>query len=119
MGIIWRLSTPSAEDREERDETYYSWGDYSKRMFDMIIGRHRNANMIVLVNDPYDLNISIKESEHIKRALDKEYLGGSQNVFIRSNGKLPGSKDFNKFFRNPQNKNPPIQVSVRPIFSLC
>ena len=104
MGFIWRLATPSAEDREKKDETCYSWGDYAKKMFDMIIGRHLNASMIVLVNDPYDLDISIKDSEHIKRATDKGYLGGSQNIFIRSMEKLPGSKDFNKFFRNPQNK---------------
>ena len=46
----------------------------AKKMFDMIIGRHWNASMIVLVNDPCDLDISIKDSEHIKRATDKGYL---------------------------------------------
>ena len=87
-------------------------------MFDMIIGRHLNASMIVLVNDPYDLDISMKDSEHIKRATDKGYIGGSQNIFIRSMERLHGSKDFNKFFRNPQNKIRPTKVFERSIFIL-
>ena len=82
----------------------------------MIIGRHLNASMIVLVNDPYDLDISIKDSEHIKRAIDKRYPGGSQNIFIRSMEKLPGSKDFNKFFCNPQNKIRRLQKFLKDQF---
>ena len=51
---------------KKKDETCYSWGDCAKKMFDRIIGRNWNASMIVLLNDSYDLDISIKDSEHMK-----------------------------------------------------
>ena len=31
MGFIWRLSTPSHEDREKQDGQSFTWGDYAKK----------------------------------------------------------------------------------------
>ena len=40
MGFVWRLVTPTSEDREENDGTNFSWGDYAKKMLNMIVQRH-------------------------------------------------------------------------------
>ena len=53
------------------------------------------------MNDPYDLDINIKDSEHEHRS---KYMGGTKNVFIRPNDKLPNSQELNSFFKNKNNK---------------
>ncbi len=98
---MWRLSTPSSEDREKGDESVFTWRDYATKMLHLITSRHPKANIIILVNDPYDLNFTIKDCEHDRRA---KYTGGSKNVYIRRNEKLPSSHDFNDFFKNKKNK---------------
>ena len=103
MGFIWRLSTPSSEDREKNDETNFTWRDYAIKMFNLIKKRHSVAQTIILVNDPYDIDITVKDSEHDRRATSK-FQGGRKNVFIRPNDSLPKSQGFNDFFRNKANK---------------
>ena len=69
MGFIWRLATPSAENREKDDGAPYICRDYSRKVFDTILKRHPNASKIFFVNDPYDLDIiTIKDSERERRA---------------------------------------------------
>eukprot|EP00112_Aurelia_sp_Birch-Aquarium-sp1_P023025 Seg6709.2 transcript_id=Seg6709.2/GoldUCD/mRNA.D3Y31 product="hypothetical protein" protein_id=Seg6709.2/GoldUCD/D3Y31 len=104
MGFLWRLATPSMEDIEKNDGTHYTWSDYADRVFSLALPRHRNASEIIFVNDPYDLEMSIKDSEHARRAGESSYLGGTRNVFIRKEDKLPPSKEFQNFFKNPGNK---------------
>ena len=103
MGFIWRLATPTAEDREKSDGSQYTWGDYAKKIYQIIINRHKGADEFILVNDPYDLYLSIKDSEHDRRC-NVKYLGGSANVFMKENVRLPGSREFNSIFRNDKNK---------------
>ena len=42
MGLIWRLATPTTEDREsrKRDGLEYHWGDYLDKIYSMIFSRH-------------------------------------------------------------------------------
>ena len=104
MGYIWRLGTPTSEDREKQDGTVFTWRDYSKTLFDLIIRRHQNSSTIILVNDPYDLPVTIKASEHERRADGIQFAGGSKNVFIKPLNKFPSSQEFKVFFQNKGNK---------------
>ena len=103
MSFIWRLSTPTIEDREKNDETHFTWYDYSRKMFYLIRQRHPDASTIILVNDPYDLDITVKDSEHDRRSTS-QYEGGSKNVFIKPDGKCPNARELNDFFKNKSNK---------------
>ena len=51
MGFIWRIVTPSNEDREKHDATAFTWRDYSKKLFNLILNRHQSSKLIILVND--------------------------------------------------------------------
>ena len=93
MGFIWRLCTPTTEDREKGYESHFTWRDYAKKIYDTIISRHSTANTIILVNGPYDVHESIKAGEHARRK-SRAYVHGSQNVFIRPLEKLPNAKQF-------------------------
>ena len=64
MGFIWRLATPSPKDREKDDETDFTWSDYANKVFSLVLARHPKASQIIFVNDPYDLEMSIRNSEH-------------------------------------------------------
>lgn len=104
MGFIWRLSTPSAEDREKQDESTYTWADYATKMFNLIVKRHPKSSKIILVNDPYDLTYNIKDSEHERRTGEISFVGGTRNIFIKRNDELPSPKQFNNMFKNSGNK---------------
>ena len=54
MGMIWRMATPSAEDRQTQDGTPYKWSDYVHKVSSIILARHGDADRIICVNDPYD-----------------------------------------------------------------
>jgi hypothetical protein len=36
MGMIWRMATPSAEDRKKQDGTPYKWSDYVHKVSSII-----------------------------------------------------------------------------------
>ena len=80
MGLIWRLATPTIEDREKADGSVYTWGDYGKRVINIIKSRHENAVRIICINDTYSLRYSIKDSERTLRTGSKPV----KNVFMRS-----------------------------------
>ena len=101
MGFIWRLCTPAKEDREMDDQSY-SWEHYAIKLYDTIISRQRNAKKFILVNDPYDIEEGIKDSEHEKRK--DNYQGGSKNIIIKRNFKFPTACEFDEFFTNKKNK---------------
>ena len=63
MGMIWRMATPSAEDRQTQDGTPYKWLDYVHKVSSIIFARHGHAHHIVCVNDPYDVAYSTKDNE--------------------------------------------------------
>ena len=103
MGLIWRLATPSSDDREakQRDGSQYRWSDYLDKIFNMVISRHSDARLIVLVNDRYDLQFSIKDDEHERRAAKHQHI---PNVFPKPADTFPGSVEFNKLMVNSSNK---------------
>jgi hypothetical protein len=103
MGLIWRLATPTPEDREsgKRDGSEYHWGDYLDKICAMIFSRHANAYLIILVNDIYDLPFSIKDDEHDRRAAKHRK---SPNVFPKPEDRFPGAAEFNQLMVNSGNK---------------
>ena len=34
MGFIWRLSTPTKEDREKKEDSAYTWRDYACKVYE-------------------------------------------------------------------------------------
>jgi len=70
MGLMWRLATPTEEDREasKRDGSQYRWRNYLGKICCIIFSRHRATRLIILVNDRYDLPFTIKDDEHERRA---------------------------------------------------
>ena len=47
MGLIWRLATPTTEDKEKPDGTTYTWGDYAQKLVELVISRHNKAEQII------------------------------------------------------------------------
>ncbi len=103
MGMIWRLATPTPEDREarKRDGSEYCWSDYLYKICAIIISRHIDAQLIILVNDKYDLPFSIKDDEHDRRAAKYPHV---PNVFPKPKDTFPASPEFNKIMTNSGNK---------------
>ena len=101
MGFIWRLATPSIANREsaERD---FTWGNYATKIFNIFLQHHPNAIEYHLVNDRYDVELSIKDAEHQKR--NSMFLEGSRNIFPSSNLAVLLARTFNSFFGNAKNK---------------
>ena len=100
MGFIWRLAAPQRADRESA-EVDFTWGNYATKI-NIILQRHPNAIEYHLVNDRYDVVLSIKNAEHQKRNLI--FLEGSKNIFSSSNLAVPPTRNFNSFFGNAKNK---------------
>ena len=114
MGFIWRLSTPSLEDRERSDGTSFTWRDYASKVFDVILSRHRHASQILLVNDRCDMAFSIKDSERNLRSTNPNE---TKNVFIRASYRFPSARSFQDFLCNPANKQC-LQAFLQEEFSL-
>jgi hypothetical protein len=116
MGLMWRLATPNTDDRNKGDGTVFSWHDYALKMYEIMKNRHTKAETLIMVNDYYgDDVVNVKDGEHSRRA--NKYFGGeSPNVFPVSAGKLPGSSDFNAFFKNKGNKRR-LQIFLKEEFT--
>ena len=84
MGMIWRIATPTREDREKSDGTVYTWGDFVSKIIHIVISRHQLATKIFMVNDPYNLVIP--------------------RVFPKLKDKFPTASDFNTFLCSEENK---------------
>ena len=100
MGLIWRLTTPSIEDREKGDGTKYTWGDHAEKLVHLVLQRHVHTEQIICVNDSYEQNYTIKDSERILR---KKNLS-VRNVLMKAEDKFPSSKDFRALLGKPENK---------------
>lgn len=100
MGLIWRLTAPNIEDREKGDGTKYTWGDYAQKMMNCVLKRHSHAERIICVNDSYDQDYNIKDSERILRQKQLPI----RNVFMKAEDKFPSSKDFHALLGKPENK---------------
>ena len=68
MGLLWRISLPSKEDRETYDGSHFTWKDYAEKMFLKIMGRHPNASEFHFINDRYDVGVTTKDMQHEKDA---------------------------------------------------
>ena len=90
MGLIWRLATPTKEDREIPDKMKYTWDDYADKVAKTFMDRHPNAHRLILVNDTYSQEYSIKDSERLLRK-SKKSVG---NVFMKTDKELPPSQEF-------------------------
>ena len=114
MGFLWRLATPSAEDRDDNRESIFTWGNYGDKIFSLVSARHPNAHTVVFVNDAYDIPSSIKDSEH-----DHRYVGASKNIFMKTEDKFPSAREFNEMFKNGQNKILGTKHSSNPMYNSC
>ena len=64
MGFIWHLAAPNIEEREKCYGTMYTWKDYADKVVESVLKRHKYAERIICLNDPYDLSYTIKDSKH-------------------------------------------------------
>jgi len=100
MGLIWRLSTPSMEDRERARERSIPGVTNAQKMMNLVLRRHGNARRIICVNDSYDQNYSIKDSERILRQKQLPI----RNVFMKAEDKFRSSRDFHPLLSKSENK---------------
>ena len=61
MGLLWRAALPTKEDREAPGGSQLIWKWYPEKMFRLILERYPNAEEIHLINDRYDVDLSIKK----------------------------------------------------------
>lgn len=101
--MIWQLATPTPEDHEarKRDGTDYRWSDYLDKICAIILSRHADAHLIILINDKYDLPFSIKDDEHDRRVAKYQHL---PNIFPQPDDMFPGASEFNNLMVNSGNK---------------
>lgn len=104
MGMIWRLATPTPEDREakKRDGSKCCWKNYLENICKIIFSRHANASpYIILINDKYDLPFSIKNDKHDRRAAKHAHI---PNVFPKPTDTFPEAAEFNQLMLRSGNK---------------
>ena len=103
MGYIWRIASPTREDREivRRCGLEYTWGDYAKKVVSIVANRHLFATQIICVNDVYDSEFTIKDDERDRRAMKLQTV---PNISIRSEDKFPSSLQFKNILANSSNK---------------
>ena len=61
------------------------------KMASMILARHKDANSIICVNDPYGQTESIKDDE---RELRIQGHGHIPNVFMKAGDAFPSAREF-------------------------
>ena len=54
---------PNAVDRDQVIKKF-TWEDYAHKIFTTILKRHPNAKRFHLINNRYDMDLSIKDAEH-------------------------------------------------------
>ncbi|KAG7165943.1 hypothetical protein Hamer_G011858 [Homarus americanus] len=100
--IITPIQEPDTytEDLEKGDGTKYTWGDYRKKVVLTVITRHKNAERIICVNDPYGQRWTIEDS---KRMLPQK-SASSSNIYMKSEDKIPAIIDFQLLLGKAENK---------------
>jgi hypothetical protein len=74
MGMIWRMATPSAENRQPQDDIPNKWSNYVQTLSSIILSRHVAAECIICVNDPYDAAYSTIDDERDLRVQGKAHV---------------------------------------------
>ncbi len=101
MGMIWRMATPSAEDRQKQDGTAYKWSDYACKVSSIMLARHESAQSIICVNDPYDATHSTKDDERDLRIQGNKHV---PNIYIKLDDQFPSAREFKTFLCSTSNK---------------
>ena len=101
MGMMWRLASPTAEERVKSDGSRYTWGDYANKIVSAILARHVNATTIICINDPYDYAESIKDDE---RELRIQGQGPIPNVYMKPADLFPTACKFKTILCSAGNK---------------
>lgn len=101
MGMIWRMATPSAEDRQKQDGTPYKWSDYVHKVSSIILARHADADRIICVNDPYDAAYSTKDDERDLRVQGKAHV---PNTYMKLGDPFPSASAFKTLLCSLSNK---------------
>ncbi|KAL8591125.1 hypothetical protein ACOMHN_063749 [Nucella lapillus] len=101
MGMIWRMATPTAEDRQTQDGTPYTWSDYAQKVSSIILARHSDAERIICVNDPYDAAYSTKDDERDLRVQGKAHV---PNTYLKLCDSFPSSHAFKMLLCSVSNK---------------
>ena len=103
MGMIWRLATPTPEDRESarRDGRQYLWLDYLDKVVNLAYCRHPRAISILLMNDIYG-SPSIKDEEHERRS--RKPLAASKK-FPKPSDEFLSPTEVGAFLSDSQCKN--------------
>ena len=101
MGLIWRLSSASKEDREKTDGTKFTWGDFAEKLIQLMLSRHGNAERIICVNNNYSQISSIKDSERILRQSKKQV----PNVYMKAEHQFPNAMEYNDILSKSENKS--------------
>ncbi len=94
MGMIWRMATPSVEDRQTQDGTPYKWSDFVHKVSSIIIACHHDADRIICVNDPYDTAFSTKDDERDLRVQAKAHV---PNTYMKLGDPFPSATAFKTF----------------------
>ena len=101
MGMIWRMATPSAEDRQTQDGTPYKWADYLHKLSSIILARHRDAFRIICVNDSYDAAYSTKDDERDLRVQGNAHV---PNTYIKLGDPFHSDRAFKTLLCSVSNK---------------
>ena len=99
MGMVWRLATPSAEDRQTYDCMPYKWSNYAHKVSSIILARHSEAHRIICVNDPYDFPHSTKEDERDLRRHGNPFV---PNHYMKLDDPFPSDKAFKLLLAHQQ-----------------
>ena len=67
MGLLWHISTPTVEDSENSAGSKYTWKDYTDKLVQILLSKHKNEECIICVNDSYTQSFFIKDSERLHR----------------------------------------------------
>jgi hypothetical protein len=91
MDMIWRMATPTTEDRQTQDGIPYNWSDYLQKLSSIILARHGNTERIICANDPYDAAYSTKDDERDLRVQGKAHV---PNVYMKLGDPFPPCQAF-------------------------
>ena len=91
IGMIWRMATPTTEDRQTQDGTPYKWSDYAHKVSSIILSCHRNAECIICVNDPYNAPYSTKDDERDLRVHGKAHI---PHTYMKLSDAFPSAQAF-------------------------
>jgi hypothetical protein len=101
IGMIWRMATPTAEDRQTQDGTPYKWSDYVHKLTSSILSRYRDAKRIICVNDPYDTAYSTKYDDRDLRVQGKAHI---PNTYMKLDDPFPSAGAFKTLLCSSSNK---------------